>query len=32
VRGLVMDGVFSWLEDGWFGEAVRGTAYMYPDA
>lgn len=25
-----MDGVFSWLEDGWFGEAVRGTAYMYP--
>ena len=25
-----MDDVFSWLEDGWFAEAVRGTAYLYP--
>ncbi|CAL9657469.1 hypothetical protein SUDANB176_06854 [Streptomyces sp. enrichment culture] len=27
---LVMDDVFSWLEDGWLAEAVRGTAYLYP--
>jgi hypothetical protein len=27
---LVMDDVFAWLEDGWFAEAVRGTAYLYP--
>ena len=30
MRALVLDDVFSWLEDGWFGEAVRGTAYLYP--
>lgn len=25
-----MNGVFSWLEDSWFAEAIRGTAYLYP--
>ncbi|PAZ16137.1 hypothetical protein CLM62_10210 [Streptomyces sp. SA15] len=25
-----MDSVFSWLEDSWFSEVVRGTAYLYP--
>jgi hypothetical protein len=25
-----MNGIFSWLDDGWFAEAVRGTAYLYP--
>lgn len=25
-----MGDVFSWLEDGWLAEAVRGTAYLYP--
>ncbi|MFE9204858.1 hypothetical protein [Micromonospora sp. NPDC007230] len=25
-----MDDLFSWLEDGWFAEAIRGTAYLFP--
>lgn len=25
-----MGDVFSWLEDGWFSEAIRSTAYLYP--
>lgn len=25
-----MNGVFSWLEDSWFADSVRGTAYLYP--
>jgi hypothetical protein len=25
-----MDDVFSWLEDGWFAEAIRSAAYLYP--
>ncbi|MEU6379381.1 hypothetical protein [Streptomyces sp. NPDC046909] len=30
MTALVMDSVFSWLEDSWFAEAVRGTDYLYP--
>ncbi|WP_218835580.1 DUF6644 family protein [Streptomyces sp. SA15] len=30
MTALVMDSVFSWLEDSWFSEVVRGTAYLYP--
>ncbi|WP_328349492.1 hypothetical protein OG800_02335 [Streptomyces sp. NBC_00445] len=30
MTALIMDSVFSWLEDSWFAEAVRGTAYLYP--
>ncbi|MER6424733.1 DUF6644 family protein [Streptomyces sp. NPDC001137] len=26
----IMDSVFSWLEDSWFAEVVRGTDYLYP--
>ncbi len=27
---LIMDDLFSWLEDSGFAETVRGTAYLYP--